>query len=214
MIYGSINAPVLSQVPKTVKRVLDIGCGSGNLGRKIKEDFNCEVIGITYSEIEAALANKYLDKVYIHNLNSFDIDSLGKFDCIICSHVLEHLYQPSELLKQLHEYLTADSIIIVALPNVLHFKQRLKFLAGRFRYTEGGLMDMTHFRFFDWETARELLENSGYTIVTSQSEGSFPLPMFRKFIPSFITSFIDQKAVQKFPGLFGFQFIFSCRLNS
>jgi SAM-dependent methyltransferase len=211
IIYEGLNKPVLLRVPKTAKRVLDIGCGAGSMGGEIKQGINCEVIGVTYSEQEAQRASTCLDWVIISDLNSFNTHDLGQFDCIICSHILEHLYQPQALLNHLHDNLTADGVLIVALPNVLHWKQRIEFIRGRFRYTDGGLMDKTHFRFFDWETAHELLEQSGYQVVESEADGNFPLPVIRKFLMQKITGYIDKTAVNKFPGIFGFQFLFTCR---
>lgn len=211
MIYEAVNQPVMLRVPKNAKRVLDIGCGAGSLGRKIKQDINCEVSGVTYSELEAALASTCLEQVLVRDLNSYDAHDLGQFDCIICSHILEHLYQPQALLNQLHDSLTADGTLIVALPNILHWKQRLEFIIGRFRYTDGGLMDKTHFRFFDWETAHELLKQSGFKVIEAEADGSFPLPIIRKVLPPKIISWLDHTAVKQFPGLFGFQFVFSCR---
>lgn len=213
MIYEAVNQPVRLRVPKTAKRVLDIGCGSGSLGRHIKQDINCEVVGVTYSESEAALAAKFLDRVLVRDLNNFDTSEVGYFDCVICSHVLEHLYHPQELLNRIRDRLTLDGILIVALPNVLHWKQRLEFLQGRFRYTDGGLMDKTHFRFFDWKTASELLEHSGYTVLEAEADGSFPLPYIRKFLPREFSSWIDASFVKKYPGIFGFQFVFCCGLR-
>lgn len=213
MIYQAVNQPVRLRVPKTAKRVLDIGCGSGSLGRDIKQDINCEVVGVTYSESEAALAAKFLDRVLVRDLNNFDTSEVGYFDCVICSHVLEHLYHPQELLNRLRDHLTLDGILIVALPNVLHWKQRLEFLKGRFRYTDGGLMDKTHFRFFDWKTASELLEHSGYKVLEAEADGSFPLPYIRKFLPQEFSSWIDASFVKKYPGIFGFQFVFCCGLR-
>ncbi len=210
MLYEAENKQVMLRVPKTAKRVLDLGCGAGSLGRKIKQDINCEVIGVTYSELEAAIASTCLDQVLVRDLNSFAPHELGQFDCIICSHILEHLYQPQALLSQLHDSLTTDGTLIVALPNVLYWKQRLEFIRGRFKYTDGGLMDQTHFRFFDWETAHELLEQSGYKVFEAEADGSFPLPIIRKFLPLIVSLWLDHTAVQKKPGLFGFQFIFSC----
>lgn len=214
IIYGAVNRPVLLRIPKTTKRLLDIGCGSGTLGREIKQDITCEVVGVTYSESEATLAAEWLDQVLVRDLNHFTPREFGYFDCVICSHVLEHLYQPQELLSRLRESLTTDGVLIVALPNVLHWRQRLEFLRGRFRYTDGGLMDRTHFRFFDWTTARELLEQSGYTVLEAKADGNFPIPLVRKFLPSMISLQIDNTALNKFPGLFGFQFVLSCYLTT
>jgi len=210
-IYEAVNQTVLLRVPKTAKRILDIGCGTGSLGIKIKHEINCEVVGVTYSKLESESANKYLDGVIIRDLNSFAPHELGQFDCIICSHILEHLYHPQALLNHLHDNLTADGVLIVALPNVLHWKQRWEFIRGRFRYTDGGLMDKTHFRFFDWETAHELLEQGGYQVVEAEADGNFPLPVLRKVCPAKFVDYIDKIALNKFPGLFGFQFVFSCK---
>lgn len=210
MFYDAVNQKVFSCIQKTTRRLLDIGCGSGALGDKVKQKMGCEVVGITFSDAEAELAFKRLDHVVIQDLNHFDPGFLGKFDCVVCSHVLEHLYQPQILLKKLHESLMPEATLIVALPNVLHWKQRLQFLKGNFKYTDGGLMDRTHFRFFDWETAHALIEESGYQVLKAQADGSFPLPVVRKVFPK-LGSFIDQAAIKRFPGLFGFQFVFSCR---
>jgi SAM-dependent methyltransferase len=209
MIYEAINQPLLLQVPKTAKRILDIGCGTGTLGKMIKEEIDCEVIGITYSETEANIAVTNLDKVVVRDLNNFFSDDLGKFDCVICSHILEHIYYPNELLQKLRTSLNTDGILLVALPNVLFWKQRWQFLTGHFKYQDAGLMDRTHFRFYDWETSHQLLEKEGYKILKSESEGAFPLPGIRKIFPKLGWS-IDRTATKYFPGLFGLQFIFVC----
>lgn len=213
MIYESINQLVLIRVPKNTKRLLDIGCGAGFLGRTVKQEISCEVVGVTYSEQEAKLAYSFLDQVLVHDLNNFNVQALGKFDCIVCSHILEHLYEPQLLLTQLRYSLAPNGVLIIALPNVLHWKQRWELLRGHFRYTDGGLMDKTHFRFFDWKTAQELIEQSGYQIVEAEADGSFPLPVIRKFLAQSVNSLVDRTAVWMFPGLFGFQFLFCCRLK-
>ena len=206
MIYEAVNQPVLGQIPKTTKRILDVGCGTGAFGRQVKQRIDCEVVGVTNSEQEAALAGSELDRAFVCDLNSFDPVQLGEFDCIICSHVLEHLYCPQVLLNRLRSNLSANGVLIVALPNILHWKQRFEFLRGRFRYANGGLTDQSHFRFFDWRTSLELIRDSGFIIVSRSAEGSFPLPWIRKLIPN-LAQRIDRIATHLMPGLFGFQFI-------
>lgn len=210
MLYKAINYPVFYRIPKTTKTILDVGCGTGQLGKVIKENIDCRIVGVTYSESEALIAEKYLDKVLVNDLNHFDNSSIGEFDCIICSHILEHINYPENLLRSLQNNMNNSSIMIVALPNVLHLRQRLEFLKGNFKYTDGGIMDRTHFRFFDWQTSRELLENSGYEIINSEGTGCFPLMGLRKIIPAKVSSSIDRIATKKSPGMFGFQFVFSC----
>ncbi len=209
MIYEAINQPVFQQVPQNAKRVLDIGCGTASLGKTIKQIIKCEVVGVTYSQTEANLASQVIDQVLVADINDFDPASLGKFDCIICSHILEHLYNPQVLLRKLHDNLTNDGILVIALPNILYFKQqRWEFIKGNFKYTDGGLMDKTHFRFFDWEEALDLVKSSGFQIIYNYADGNFPLPIIRKvklFTP--LCSYLDKLASRIFPGLFGIQFI-------
>ena len=206
MIYGAINQAVFQQIPPEAKTILDIGCGSGALGQKIKENQNCQIVGVTYSHEEANLASKVLDSVIVADINALDTSSLGQFDCIICSHILEHLYQPNIFLKKLHNNLSEEGKIVVALPNVLHFKQRWQFIKGHFKYTDGGLMDKTHFRLFDWDTAYELLIDSGYNVSYRYADGYLPLPVIRKFL-GLMEKKMNNFATANFPSLFGVQFI-------
>jgi len=209
MPYEAVNQAVLSRVPKTTGRLLDVGCGTGLLGRRVKEAFGCQVVGVTNCKQEAALAAEHLDQVVLQDLNDFDPTKLGTFDCIVCSHVLEHLYQPNQVVERLRRVLTPEGTLIVALPNVLHWRQRLEFARGRFRYTDGGLMDHTHYRFFDWKSAQRLLSESGCSVIEGAAEGTFPLSriLFQA------GRLVDRTAVAALPGLFGFQFVFVCRAN-
>lgn len=200
------NPAVLKQIPQKAKLILDIGCGDGRMGKKIKELHQCSVVGINISEFEANLASQWLDKVIVGNLNSFDTSNLGEFDCIICSHILEHLYHPQQLLVQLHRNLRPDGILIAALPNILFWRQRLRFMAGEFKYIEYTPTDPGHIHFFDWKTARQLFEEAGYEILSQSADGNFPLPFIRKIIPVFAEK-IDRIALKFRPGAFGIQFI-------
>ena len=64
---------------------------------------------------------------------------------------------------------------MAAVPNVLHIEQRVKFLFGKFRYTDVGVLDRTHLRFFDHFSIDDLIRCSGYRIRLSQSKGWAPL---------------------------------------
>jgi len=175
LTYGSINAGIWSRVPPESRRFLDVGCGTGVLGHALKRSQpDRYVVGITHSVQEAAEARAVLDQVVVKDLESCSFDDLGLFDCVICSHVLEHLRNPDQVLSRLKSVLAPGGTLLIALPNVLHWRQRLQFLAGRFRYTRGGLMDSTHVVFFDWTTARQLVSEAGLRLVSSAAEGGIP----------------------------------------
>jgi 2-polyprenyl-3-methyl-5-hydroxy-6-metoxy-1,4-benzoquinol methylase len=206
--YRSVNRPVLESIPKSASRILEVGCGGGDLGKAIKVFQNCTITGITLNPGEAEVARTSLDHVLIADLNCINHKDLGQYDCIVCSHVLEHLYEPREFLRALvANCLAPNGTIIIALPNIVHWKPRLNFLLGRFRYTEGGVMDRTHFRFFDWNTATELILDSGLRLETKFADGVVP---FSRILGPYSTK-IDQTACSILPGLFGWQFVLIAR---
>jgi SAM-dependent methyltransferase len=187
--------------------VLDLGCGSGALGAALKAVAPREVVGVTHSESEAAIARERLDEVRVANLETFAPVRSDRFDCIICSHVLEHLVNPGALLLGLLPSFTREGILVVALPNALHWRQRLAFVSGRFEYQEGGAMDRTHLRFYDWSTSRALIEQAGYQILDARADGTFP---GSRFLPA-LGPALDRASRLLLPGLVGVQFLFVCR---
>jgi ubiquinone/menaquinone biosynthesis C-methylase UbiE len=207
--YAAFNTPVFDKVPKEALSILDVGCGTGVLGKVLKEQKAERLVnGITYSKEEYEIAKQVIDEVWVTDLNNEVPEIDRRYDCIIFSHILEHTYQPESILKNFSRFLNKEGVIIIALPNILHFKQRKEFFKGKFKYSEhGGLMDVTHFRFFDWESAQTMITNAGLKIASKESLGSFPLPFIRKVVPS-ICKKIDQLSTAKWPGLFGFQFVF------
>jgi SAM-dependent methyltransferase len=210
MIYESINQAVLQRIPAQALTLLDVGCGAGALGAAVKRQQPCSVVGLTFSPAEAQQASQRLDRVELADLNQFEPAALGRFDCIVCSHVLEHLMQPSQVLTHLRACLEPNGTLLVALPNALFWKQRLEFLRGRFRYTEGGLMDSTHYRFFDLDSAEQMIRSAGFTIEERCADGSFPLA---QRLGHTLGRRIDAAALARFPGLFGFQFVWRCKAS-
>jgi SAM-dependent methyltransferase len=209
-VYSALNPPVLARIPRDVRRVLDVGCGNGALGRAIKARRPAEVVGVTHSSEEAARARPVLDQIVLTDLETADLTHLGVFDCIVCSHVLEHVREPVGVLSRLRNNLTADGIVLLAIPNTLHYRQRLAFLAGRFRYTDSGIMDRTHYRFFDWYTARSLVREAGLRLVEARAEGGFPGSRFL----GAAGGLLDRAALARFPGTFGAQFVLTATLGT
>lgn len=207
MIYPSVNEPVLARIPGAARRILDVGCGTGALGGRIKQERQCHVTGITYSQAEVDLAARVIDEPLLRDLDHFDAAELGSFDCIICSHVLEHLHRPDLLLRQLAAHLEPDGRLLVALPNILHWRQRLVFLRGKWKYEDCGLLDRTHYRFFDWESAQALLNENGFAVCEARAYGTFPGSRFL----GGMGRLLDERSTAIWPGLVGFQFVFAAR---
>ncbi|WP_058186741.1 class I SAM-dependent methyltransferase [Terracidiphilus gabretensis] len=211
-IYSGVNDALLSYVPISANRILDVGCGTGGFGEVLRNEREREVVGITYSSEEATLAEKRLSAVYCADLNNFDLTVLGRFDCVVMSHVLEHLYRPDEFLMQVRSILKPNGVIVVALPNVVFWWQRIQFMLGRWRYTDWGILDRTHFRFFDLYSSAELLRESGYEIVMRRCDGQFPLIKPLRPLIGKLGIRIDRFTSELAPGLFALQFLYLAKI--
>ena len=107
--------------------------------------------------------------------------------------------------------------MIVSLPNVANISVRMMLLFGRFNYTERGILDRTHLRFFTRKTARRLLEENGYTIVQERST-VMPIELVLGWSEKNVFLRLMNRclaaATWLMPGLFGYQIMFVARRSS
>ncbi|MHA1377704.1 MAG: class I SAM-dependent methyltransferase [Candidatus Helarchaeota archaeon] len=144
------------------KTILEVGCATGYLTRKFKEK-NCKVTGIEIDPNSAEFAKPYCEQFIVGDIEEMSDLPLEKsyFDFILFADVLEHLKYPLKTLVKLKRYLKSNGRIFVSLPNVANYRVRLNLLVGRFDYTEIGLLDKSHIRFFTISTSKQLIQNAG-----------------------------------------------------
>jgi 2-polyprenyl-3-methyl-5-hydroxy-6-metoxy-1,4-benzoquinol methylase len=205
------NPAVLGCVPDESHAILDVGCGAGDNARLLAR-VGRVVDGVTLSASERDKAQQHCRKVVIHNLETgLPAELKGPYDCVICSHVLEHICWPEKLLRDIRERLSPSGLLVVALPNVFFYKNRWNLIRGRFNYEESGLMDNTHFRWYSFRSAQALLGSAGFDILGAEADGSFPIPFRRRLFSHSVTRLVDAWAAAAFPGLFGYQMVFTAR---
>ena len=161
---SSHSLAVLSIPPGS--RVLDLGTADGSVARALKNR-GCTVWGIEFDEQAAEAALQVCDRVIVADLETREaFDALGDetFDVVLALDVLEHLRDPAPVLRRAATHLTPKGVAVVSIPNITHGALRLSLLEGRFNYTEHGLLDRTHLRFFDRRGAERLMSEAGLTI--------------------------------------------------
>lgn len=150
------------------KTILDVGCANGALGEILKKIAPCDVTGIEVSLQAGEDARRVLDRVFVFNTedeSAWPAELKGRiFDKIVISEVLEHIFAPEELLTRLSMLSRGHTVVVVTVPNILFWKNRLRILLGHFEYAERGLMDRGHIRFFSWKSLRELVNECGFKI--------------------------------------------------
>jgi len=166
--YYSFPRPeMLELLPKTAKRVLEVGCGQGTFAIQIKDYNNAEVWGIEYMPNEGEVAKKVMDKLFIGAVEDY-LDELPDnfFDAIYFNDVLEHLTYPDDVLKNLKPKLVKNGLIISSKPNMRNFRV-LKMLVwdGNWDYADHGVMDKTHLRWFTKKSIRKMYEDLYEVIV-------------------------------------------------
>lgn len=159
---------VLKLVPLEARRVLDVGCGNGALGKALKERQECFVTGLELDGTAAAQAEGVLDEVFAGDCQDAVFLSQSYpsgFDCIICADVLEHLPDPRAVLTLLKEALTADGVLVVSIPNARHHSVIAGLVNGNWSYEDAGLLDRDHLRFFTRRELQKLLWRAGFEVV-------------------------------------------------
>jgi 2-polyprenyl-3-methyl-5-hydroxy-6-metoxy-1,4-benzoquinol methylase len=134
------------------------------------------------------------------------LDSLrGAFDRVIFMDVLEHLVDPSAVLRNVRGILETDGRIVVTGPNVAYWAVRKDLLLGRWTYVDAGILDRTHLHFYTISGWRSLIEVAGYTVIAAEAaEGMLPLQHLLLKVPGLrraILRFCDV-VVRTWPSLF------------
>lgn len=163
--------------------ILDVGCGSGTLGESFKSDSRITVFGIDIAPKAVEAARSRLDGAWVVDIessNQWPSEVVSRrYDVIILSEVLEHLFSPERLLQVVRSLLIERGVIIITVPNILFWRNRLRILFGHFEYEDTGLMDRGHIHFFSWRSFRNLLQSEKFTI--ERTAHIVPTRLFRSF---------------------------------
>ncbi|MDP4220242.1 MAG: methionine biosynthesis protein MetW [Bacteroidota bacterium] len=177
--------------------VLDVGCHTGILGEILRKEKQAKVIGIDTDSEALRVAGERLQAAHLIDVEqdgwseNLLREGFHNFDVILFGDVLEHTRYPERILLQAKNLLRIGGRIVVSVPNVAHWRVRLGLLFGRFEYGDSGILDRTHLRFFTRQSAKALLENSGYHVLATDVAG-YSLPHW---------------LIRMFPGLFAVQIV-------
>lgn len=109
-------------------RVLDLGCGSGELLDYLKKHKQVRGSGIESSEAQVAECIEKGLQVLQGDINEEIRDYPDQsFDYVILSQTLQQVYQPQELIREL---LRVGKQVIVSFPNFSHWSIRLQLLVN------------------------------------------------------------------------------------
>jgi len=121
---------ILKYVKKIkAKKVLDIGCGDGFLGNKIKRSVNCEIYGTDISESALKQARSKGLKTKQTNSEKLPFKD-NTFDLVVAGEIIEHLVDPDLFLQEINRVLKPNKYLILTTPNLAAWYNRGLLLIG------------------------------------------------------------------------------------
>ena len=208
-------AGILQALMPECVRVLDVGCGTGSVAVIANYNKRNSVLGI---EPDAARANVAASRGIDTTCGYLDPDFItkkGPFDVVVLSDVLEHLASPDEMLNLAGSALKPGGILLVSVPNVAHWSIRLNLLLGRFDYTDFGLCDSTHLRWFTRRTIQALVATHGFEVLDTRYTAGTGLSVYYsryfRFIPKQLRLGSIRECTRMFPTIFACQFVLKLR---
>jgi len=164
-----------------VFHVLDAGCGDGiNLMalRRILNELGrpSTLVAIDLNPVRverARAAERAGDRIAFGSVTELPFES-GRFDVVLCNHVLEHIARPEQAASEIARVLCPGGMAIVGVPNEGCVLGQL-----RNHVLQRSILKATdHVNFFTRATLRHLLISAGLDIAAVRSRGFF-LPHLR-----------------------------------
>jgi SAM-dependent methyltransferase len=161
--FAYARREILPLVPGRVGRVLELGCGRGDTLVMLKAERGYDwAAGIELVPDAAEIARGRLDAVYVGDIEIMDLPvPAASIDLVLCLDVLEHLRDPWAVVRRLATFMRPGAALVASIPNVRSYEVLWPLLRhGRWEYTDSGLLDRTHLRFFTRRSAIALLESA------------------------------------------------------
>jgi 2-polyprenyl-3-methyl-5-hydroxy-6-metoxy-1,4-benzoquinol methylase len=164
--YSVQREEMLQFIPGPAQKILDVGCGIGAFAAQLASK-DREIWGVEIDPESASEASKHLFRVLNGKIET-EIANLpdNYFDAIVFNDVLEHLYDPWDVIEKIKHKLTKGGNLICSIPNVRYIRNLGHLLFDRdWHYSDSGILDSTHVRFFTKKSMYRLMKDSGYTIL-------------------------------------------------
>jgi SAM-dependent methyltransferase len=185
--YTGRRTDVVSMIPAGTRSVIEVGCAAGETGRVLREQGVEYLIGIDINPDIALMSRPHYSRLVVGDAEEIDLTWISpeSIDCILYPDVLEHFRDPWRVLKRHLSFVKKGGYVVASIPNVRYYKavQDLV-IRGTWKYDDAGILDRGHLRFFTLKSIRELFQDSGCTILTTQqnARGSHVLKFLNRLV--------------------------------
>ena len=161
-LYFDAKARHIFEVKGKPGRLLDVGCGNGEFLR-FASRYGWNVVGVDFDEVAVAEARSDGLDVSLGSINI--IDSNERFDFISLSHVIEHVYDPVELILACYTLLNDGGTLWLETPNIESIGYSL------YKSNWRGLEPPRHIMLFNHSVLRGILLETGFSQIEHKLHG-------------------------------------------
>jgi SAM-dependent methyltransferase len=182
--HSSYNEDLLAAMPQGLRKVVEVGCSTGNLARTyLAQNPLCDYQGIEVDTEQADIARQNI-RVRVSDIETFveeDWKGFQDTDLWVFGDVLEHLVDPWEVLRQIRKVAGPDTRLLICIPNMSHWSVVRRLISGNLFYEPAGLLDQTHLRWFTANSITASLEVTGWEPVAGKAR-MFQEPDSKEFV--------------------------------
>ena len=176
--FSYLHQPMLDLLSKDKNRcILDLGCGNGHLVKFLNaEGYNA--YGTDASEDGIAIAKaENPDRFFLQDLSTgklpVELQNI-KFDTVISTEVIEHLYDPQGFVDFCKQVLGDKGEVIISTPYHGYLKNILLSVFDKWDKHHSPTWHGGHIKFWSKNTLSQLLTNSGFKVTDFKGCGRFP----------------------------------------
>lgn len=168
--------PVVASILRAVhaSRVLDLGCGNGAMSARLATE-GFDLVGCDRDADGIEIARAAYPGVEFHCVGFDRVPGVvgGEFEAVLASEVIEHLYDPAELLRCARRMLTPGGTLVVTTPHYGWFKQASVVLSGRWDQHHQTSRVGGHIKLFTPTSMRRILREEGFRLDRLTGAGRF-----------------------------------------
>ena len=172
--FGSCEARLLRYVFERISpffrgdSVLELGCGKGIMSALLPDHFT-DITIVDGAEDCLDNARNLIGLKAVYHLSLFeDFEADRKFDTILATYIFEHIYDPVGLLTRIRDWLAADGILLITVPNARSLHRQigvhLGILPSIYDLSEADKIH-GHRRNYDMGSLRKDIEAAGLSVI-------------------------------------------------